>query len=239
MSSSFHGIMPGDVHSRPGYMGPSGSPLLTGLVSWYKLDEESGPRSDTHGNNNLTDNNTVGYTAGKIGNAAVFVDASNESLTGGPLTQDSGDFTFSFWSKVSTGGREYVFEEKSSGGVVKVLFSVDSNGIASFATYDTDATKVTHNLNYGNTTNWQLVVGLYDNTARKAGLSIGGGNITWDADSHAKDLQASSGGVAHIGGDGGRADMDGLDMFGAWNRLLTQDEIALLFNLGSGLDYPF
>jgi hypothetical protein len=36
------------------------------LVSWWEMNEESGTRFDENGTNNLTDNNTVGFTVGKI-----------------------------------------------------------------------------------------------------------------------------------------------------------------------------
>lgn len=45
---------------------------LTDLKLYYKLDETSGVRVDSVGNANLADNNSVGYDAGKLGNAASF-----------------------------------------------------------------------------------------------------------------------------------------------------------------------
>lgn len=41
-----------------------------GLASWWDLDEASGTRSDSHGTNNLTDNNTVTQAGGKPNKAA-------------------------------------------------------------------------------------------------------------------------------------------------------------------------
>lgn len=52
-----------------------------GLVAAWKLDEASGARLDAYGSHDLTDNNTVGQAAGKVGNAAQFVAANNESLS--------------------------------------------------------------------------------------------------------------------------------------------------------------
>ena len=49
------------------------NPGTTGLVSYWALDETSGTRYDSHGSNDLTDNNTVGYTTGVQGNAADFI----------------------------------------------------------------------------------------------------------------------------------------------------------------------
>jgi len=57
------------------------NPGLSGLVSWWSLDETSGTRYDGYGNFDLTDNNTVGYAAGLQGNAASFVRANSEYLS--------------------------------------------------------------------------------------------------------------------------------------------------------------
>jgi hypothetical protein len=57
------------------------STLLTGIVSSWPVNEESGTRYDVVGANHLTDNNTVGYAAGKNGNAASFVAANSEYLS--------------------------------------------------------------------------------------------------------------------------------------------------------------
>ena len=48
--------------------------LSTNLVAYYRLTEASGSRADSSGNGyTLTDNNTVGSRAGKVGaNAALF-----------------------------------------------------------------------------------------------------------------------------------------------------------------------
>ncbi len=57
------------------------SPGTTNLVSWWKLDESSGNRSDSQSNNLLTDNNTVTSIAGKKNNAAHFTLANSEYLS--------------------------------------------------------------------------------------------------------------------------------------------------------------
>ena len=55
--------------------------LIDTLVSLWRLEEASGSRDDTWGSNNLTDNNTVGQAAGKLGDAADFNDAADEYLS--------------------------------------------------------------------------------------------------------------------------------------------------------------
>ncbi len=54
---------------------------IAALVSWWSLNEESGNRADAHGSNTLTDINTVGFAAGKQGNAADIESATAEYLS--------------------------------------------------------------------------------------------------------------------------------------------------------------
>ena len=57
------------------------NPGITSLEAWWKLDETSGNRADSHGSNTLTDNNTVLYGAGKVLNAADFELDNSEFLS--------------------------------------------------------------------------------------------------------------------------------------------------------------
>jgi len=78
----------------------------TGLVSFWKLDEASGSRADSHGSNTLTDNNTVGQgasiTAAPYSTAADMVAANSEFLSdtdNAELSTGDVNFCFSFWVK--------------------------------------------------------------------------------------------------------------------------------------------
>ncbi len=65
------------------FAAPARADLLTDLKAHWKLNEASGARVDSHGSNDLTDNNTVTQVAGKIGNAAQFTAANSEWLSRG------------------------------------------------------------------------------------------------------------------------------------------------------------
>jgi hypothetical protein len=56
--------------------------LRNGLVSYWKLDEASGNRLDSKSLHALTSVNSVGSSAGKIGDAASFAAASSQYLEG-------------------------------------------------------------------------------------------------------------------------------------------------------------
>lgn len=79
-------------------------------VLYFALDEASGNRTALVGGMTLADNNTVGSTTGKIGNAASFVAANNEylSVADNDLCElGTGDFTISAWLQRQSGGSSY------------------------------------------------------------------------------------------------------------------------------------
>lgn len=51
--------------------------LADNLVSYWQM----GSANDSHGTNHLTNNNSVSFTTGKVGNAASFAAASSQYLS--------------------------------------------------------------------------------------------------------------------------------------------------------------
>lgn len=51
------------------------------VLAYWTMDETSGTRADSAGSNDLTDNNTVVYRTGVLGNAADFTTANSEYLS--------------------------------------------------------------------------------------------------------------------------------------------------------------
>lgn len=91
-------VMP--VYVVSGDLGSNAAPvstLLTGLISYWKLDEASGTGIDSVGTNTLTDNNTVTSAAGKVGTARQFTAANSESLSiADNASLSTGDIDFIF-----------------------------------------------------------------------------------------------------------------------------------------------
>lgn len=92
--------------------------LLSGLESYWTLDETSGVRYDSHGANNLTDNNTVGYTSsGVVNNAADFVAANTEYLSisdNASLSLDGDQsFTWAGWYYLNNASTNQVIIDKA------------------------------------------------------------------------------------------------------------------------------
>jgi hypothetical protein len=221
----------------------SGSTLLNDLEAYWKLDETASTRFDSTANSNdLTDNNTVGSTTGKIGNAASFVETNNEFLSiasNTDLQLNSGSWTISFWlktptiagtqtflSKWSNAKREYIIY--SASGRVTVAIG---NGSAAAASFQTNGPNHSDDI-------WNFVVVWYDAVASKSYIQLDNGSI---AEHTVTITPGNNNNEFRIGGDvdnGGRFDGE-LDEVGLWSRVLTAAERIALWNSGGGLTYPF
>jgi len=225
----------------------TGSTLLDGLVSWWNLDETSGVRYDAVGSNDLTDNNTVGYAGGKIGNAASFVKAQTEYLsTAYTATLDLPTaFTYSCWFKTDSGG---TYNGLMGWGEVFPQMNIHVQGNIIVCRF------------MDNAANWAVVgstVALHDDewhhavfwwdTAEKKmymewdGGVGGGGGENVSAALPSGTLKSASGLTWNIGywvGGGGYYEGEA-DMCGVWNRVLTADERTELYNAGASIKNDF
>ena len=80
--------------------------IESSLVSWWDLNEESGTRNDAHGTNNLTDNNTVSYSLGKV----------QDTSTVGELV----------WNWIDQSSNAYIFNQDTV--TAQMLLSANSVG---------------------------------------------------------------------------------------------------------------
>ena len=242
MSSTFHGITPGVAFGKPGPFAAlvaAGSSLLTGLVSWWDLDEESGVRVDSVGSNDLTDNNTVGYAAGKIGNAADIVQANNEYFNNATFPTTA-DYTISTWVYANAGLANCDLLSAIDTWPNQAWSAVYLSGGTWYQLVGNGSAYVFVANGAISTETWLHIVTWYDSSTNKASLSINGSIATTGALSGT--LYDSSGAInLRLGFGGGvGASWDGLmDLTGVWNRVLTSDERTELYNAGAGKDYPF
>ena len=220
------------------------NPGTTNLVSWWKLDEESGARADSHGTNNLTDNNTVLFSAGKISNAAQYVNANTEFLShvhDASLSPGDVDFHFVTWvyfdnlttnqiviSKWTINKYEYILVYRFSEDYFRVQISND--GLAS-----TNVNATT----FGGLAidTWYMVDFYHDAGNNLIGVRVNDG--VKDTAAHATgvhqgntDFQLGSG-LAGAGGMDGRQD-ETLFRSGS---LFSDNEIEWLYNSGAGRRY--
>ena len=218
------------------------STLVNNLVSYWPLNEQSGTRYDAVGSNDLTDNNTVGFAAGKSGNAASFVNANNESLslTGGNF--DSPDYSISFWHKPSTVGSTYSFlvtlgdAWNAQIGLVAYRYEDD---LYVGSGKDGSGFQAATALQALTDDAWHHVVIWFDSSDSKAKMQINGGSVLETAALDGPRFNATKFRISQEPAGTGFAIDGEMDEVAIWSRVLTEDERAELYALGAGKFYPF
>jgi hypothetical protein len=215
---------------------PSDHSILTGLVSYWKLDEASGSRADAHGSSNLTDNNTVGSAAGKIGNGALFVAANSEYLSGGPSIDLASDFTLWGWVQKDDGGLSGSAYFGTEGGVFLAQSTATGNPTLVFIEVMAfTSSAMTLNAGPYDITALSLLVIQWEAATKTA--TAYWNNASGGSSSGSGTLPAAS--PLTLGKHHGGAYGNGLlDEVGFSARLLTSDERAAIYNAGAGSTYP-
>jgi hypothetical protein len=232
------------------YTASAASHLLSSLISYWKLDEASGTRADSHGTNDLTDAVSTASAAGKINNAADLERGDGDYLYIGDnasISTGDIDFTFSIWVKVESlpgGGNLYaIISQDDWSGFTDRAHLLYLDGTSNKIIWDVFGAagsigQVTAN-NFGALTTgvWYHIVCWHDAVNNQVGIKINDGTA---------DTVATTGAAANSAkrfilgtGDGSAApNYDGLlDECGFWKRILTAGEKTALYNGGSGLPY--
>ncbi len=210
------------------------------LISHWTLDEESGTRVDSHGDNDLTPSGTGPYGEGKMSNGFAPTGsgtegrievADNASLS----MTDADDFTISAWVNFDTlsGTRGIIGKSNteyllySSGSILRFAVYGGSSGTAS--------TVSSANVPAGN---WHFVVAWYDADAHTVNIQVNNGTPVSAAATAGRPVDGANAFV--IGAITTTGYSDGIiDSVSIWQRLLTSDERSALYNSGDGLEYPF
>lgn len=224
-------------------------PLITSLISYWKLNESSGDAVDSHGTNTLTETSgTIAAATGKItgardfelGDTEYFTRADNAALSTGDI-----DFTVAAWvwmeSKPAT---DMTIMAKHNATIAGSEYQLIWNAAGDRFLLETlrapaTATAVTAN-NFGapSTGTWYHVVGWHDSVNNITGISVNAGTANTTAFSGgcndsttAFTIGAGSTGVSY---------WDGLICeAGFWKKVLTSTERTSLYRGGTGLAYPF
>lgn len=228
---------------------PVASSLLTDLISYWTLDEASGTRFDSHGSNDLTDNNTVTSAAGKLGDAAQFTVANGEYLS--VADNASLDLT----TAMTLAG--WVYADSLISAYIASKWDYGTNGAWGFKmqsgplqAYITDSLgDVGSNVGEGSTSlsvsTWYHVALVYDGTqtgnANRLKLYVNGaaetvsfsGAIAASLQNSSADLRLGRLGAVDQNWDGR------MDEFGLWGRALSEDEVDELYGSGTPPAYPF
>jgi hypothetical protein len=230
--------------------------LRQGLVAYWPLNETatSGDVTaiDNSGRgNDLTSNNSVLSTAGKVGNARQFASANTEYLdraSNADLQFGDGNWTLSAWgltTRTTTGFQHLVGKDQSGGrefGLRINTNSDNSNNRPTFFIQYTDGTSLLLEPG-GNKTNanfvnlwWHWVVThnsgtvtLYEN-----------GSVFGTASRAAGKAFATSNTPFNIGRRSFSSFFEywdgAIDEVAKWNRALSAGEVSDLYNAGNGID---
>ncbi len=210
--------------------------LLTNLLSYYNFDESSGNLLDIHGSEDfaLTDAPTQGVS-GLINDAYDFNGSSNycTSLNNTPWDLQTTDFSISFWFTIGSNSTNLFmldYRDGSNDGfrvarIANNRLEVKHNSITftSSATYLTSATFRHFILSADRDSTSTIYIN---------GSSIGTINTSSNLNILVKAFLGSRSFSTPTNRHNGL-----LDESGIWNRALTSDEVALLYNSGAGLSY--
>ncbi len=216
------------------------STLLNGLTVYYPLSNVN----DSVGGLTLTNNNTVTFSAGKIGNAANFVAASAQGLfraDNAAFQFGTGNFSFSFWIKLGTVTADSVpmgYGKPQSGEAGFMVICPTASTIGVAMSDGVTGKERDSGTNIADAA-FHLIVATF---TRAGNLQVYLDNVAETA----LDITAASGSVNNANGfsigrnyDAGHPFDGSVDELGLWNRVLTGAEISALWNSGAGVTYPF
>ena len=241
-------LAPVSAPAQKGSGAPHNNSLYRGLVGYWALDETSGNRQPTFaaGSVTMTDNNTVGFDAGKIGNSALFVRANSE------------DFSIADNDLISTGGGSNTqfaitawmdFSQDLTGSVFMQLCG--KNGAGSDFEFDviaveiagTDQICIELNATGGYQIACQNIPSFATGTFYFVYAYADGSNIGISINNQAATTQAYTGNLRNgttafrVGSSNGSTHFhDGhIDVFAYWkSRVLAQSERDYLYRSGNG-----
>ncbi len=229
---------------------------LTGLVSYWKLDEVSGSRADSYGSNTLTDNNTVTSNPGQGGNlgtvAAQFTAANSEYLSAidnaglSPTAAASVQawvYLDTLANNTNVVASHWLFA--TAGGWVFNIQSVDMRSFVADSPTDGGSNVVDCNNGTLNATaTWYLVHWVYDGSLSAAN------RVQFYINGSAQSMSVIAGTIPAVLQDPAAifalGQWPGLGRFyngrmqevGFWNVALSAGEVSDLWNGGAGLALP-
>ena len=226
------------AQSKPAFEYDTSGTLTNNLVSYWKLDEPLGPRTDSVGGNNLKDSADVSvYTGGKKYASAQFNGNGYLSIPDNPsLNTGNSDFTIAAWVRLNSKGqydtllgkddvaknREYMLMRDSE--TDRWSFWIDAANLKWI--------KASSPVIATNT--WYFIVAWHDSSADTINIQVDNSPVN----------SLPTGGVFppdgtanfEIGGrSGGAYPFNGaIDEIGFWKRTLTEQERSDLYNSGKG-----
>jgi len=218
------------------------NPGTTNLVAYWELNEESGTRVDSHASLDLTDNNTVLYSASGVqGNAADFELSNSEYLSRASeaaLQTGDIDFTLGAWVKPeSIGSIMGIITKWNASPNRDYGLSLNADGTVRFFTFDAgDAWLYMDSTATLSAGTWYFITGWHSTATNKVYIKIN------DASPEEKAVgtpRASTAAEFRVGSSNvGPYHFDGLlDEAFFYKKVLSSAELTWLYNSGSGRSY--
>ena len=214
------------------------------LVAYYKLDEASGAADDAIGSADLTDNNTVGATTGKVNGARNYVRANSETHSSAAAVFDlTGTFTIVAWIRLTTKTNFMNILSKwlNAGNQRSFLFTYDPTPDRFIWNVSNDGTAVVNvtATSFGSPSTATFYFVVLKHVAGSV-ISIQVNNGTVNTTAHTTGVFDSTANFRLGGNDNLLNFFDGdIDEVGVWTRSLSADELTYLYNAGTGRTAPF
>lgn len=224
-------------------------PLSTNLVFGCKFDEVAGDRTDYIGRATGTDVNSVGSTAGKIGLAARFVQASSQQLNFGSVAALNGGGTqswaicgFTRWTQAGGSGDNLITRDATNNR--SWMIDRSAADTLRFSIFNGVTTSVGSRTATVPTSGWFWWAVYYDKDVGAGGFGTIGLRIDGGAFSTVECSATPGAGAANVRIGyrdlAGGTYLDGdVDLVYAWRgRVPTSAEFDQVYNGGSGLVIP-
>jgi hypothetical protein len=208
-------LVPAQDRARRGPIAAASGSTLNDFTECWKMEDVNGVNGQ-----NLTNNNVVTFTAGKINNGANFVAAATQSLT------HADDATLSI-----PGSTSYTW----AGWIKLTAFSGTShkNGDDAFSQYAFNSPAPTAG-------NWFAFVMVYDVGAATLTLTVNNDTANQSVKTSYTTIADSDAQLTFGGYGAGAPTLTGsLDAFCLWKRVLTAGEQTEWYNSGTGKEPPF
>ncbi len=222
--------------------------LTSGLISYYKFDENTGTTAgDSAGSNTgtLSGSTIPTWSIGKINSGLSFNGSTAYVSVPNDASLNPTAITINTWLRITTTGNYLAYTRKATaaGSGYSFQFFVKTSGagvvLANYVT-TTGGTPSTDGLAMTplSINTWYMVTTTYDSTD---GIKTYVNGVLAQSNSAAGNLITTNTGAVQIGGDTfDNSYWPGdLDEFGIWNRALTLAEIKQLYNATFGLQYNF
>ena len=214
--------------------------LTDDLVSYWNFDETSGSTAnDSHGSNDLSNNNATINQTGII-DKAYYLNGENSFLNKTAFSELGleNDFSISFWFKADDTSNKRILTTNIVDGNNRVSISLESDiirgGVYNGSSFNSKSTSFT------DIVNWNHIVLFW--TASTDTVTVYLNNEIITGTEQPLTYNVSGFEIGRRRGPGGSSQdfFDGLiDEFGIWSRALTSTEVSELYNGGNGLAYPF